>query len=236
MTSGIENQVNNTPRYQRRIATSADSALRCPYASVAIQEGDAVAVCSECRTVMLEESWIENQGCTTYGCRNAPDYRKDTAVGGGASSLVTSRTATDGHRGSPSASIGANEQRDPRCELRNATTTDLDKRCPFAGCGLRIGDRLAVCRRCGAAHLEASWLENDGCTTYGCVNSPDFRKDRDRIQISASDVLGGPPDSQSRPLTLGSGSPPAEAAWSDQNTERRGVIHWLRNLLNKLPN
>jgi hypothetical protein len=236
VSSGSENHVSETPRYRHRMATAADTALRCPYAGVAVTEGDRVAVCPECRTVMLEESWIENRGCTTYGCRNAPDYRKDSPLVGGASSTVISRNAPERHSESAVVSQGAKERRDPRCECRNAIATDCDKRCPFAGCGFRAGDRLAVCNKCGAAHLEASWIENDGCTAYGCVHSPDFRKDRDRIQISASDVLGGATDSYSRTPPPGSVPPPTGAARSSQNTERSGVIHWFRNLLNKLPN
>lgn len=64
--------------YQARQATADDTRLLCPYAGVRFQSGDALHICRNCGTVHLAESWIENGGCTTYGCRHAPDFRKDT--------------------------------------------------------------------------------------------------------------------------------------------------------------
>ncbi|MCH2139341.1 MAG: CD225/dispanin family protein [Phycisphaerales bacterium] len=44
--------------------------------------------------------------------------------------------------------------------------------CPYAQVSLRPGTTVAECTACGQIHLDQSWLENDGCTTYGCCNAP----------------------------------------------------------------
>lgn len=67
---------------------------------------------------------------------------------------------------------------------RHATDADAAHRCPYAGVQFTKGDHLAVCSVCGALHLEESWAENGGCTTYGCVNAPDFRKDTTRLRVA----------------------------------------------------
>jgi hypothetical protein len=40
----------------------------CPYCKTPLQEGDAVAICSECNMPHHLTCWQENCGCTTFGC------------------------------------------------------------------------------------------------------------------------------------------------------------------------
>lgn len=40
----------------------------CPYCKTGFQSDDDVIVCSECDMPHHKECWIENQGCTTFGC------------------------------------------------------------------------------------------------------------------------------------------------------------------------
>ena len=56
-------------------------------------------------------------------------------------------------------------------------------RCGYSMMPLHVGDQLAVCRRCSAIHLLEGWRENCGCSTLGCSNAPDFRKDTLRVQF-----------------------------------------------------
>lgn len=69
-----------SPPFVTQEATAQDGRNKCPYASVAFEPGNTIAVCCSCATKHLMESWEENGGCTTYGCENAPDFRKDRDV------------------------------------------------------------------------------------------------------------------------------------------------------------
>ena len=40
----------------------------CPYCKGEFTENDDVVVCSECEMPHHKDCWIENQGCTTFGC------------------------------------------------------------------------------------------------------------------------------------------------------------------------
>ena len=40
----------------------------CPYCRTEFQEGDDIVVCSSCEMPHHKDCWIDNQGCTTFGC------------------------------------------------------------------------------------------------------------------------------------------------------------------------
>ena len=40
----------------------------CPYCKTPFQEGDDIVLCSSCDMPHHKDCWIENQGCTTFGC------------------------------------------------------------------------------------------------------------------------------------------------------------------------
>lgn len=40
----------------------------CPYCKTAFQDDDEIVICSSCEMPHHKECWIENQGCTTFGC------------------------------------------------------------------------------------------------------------------------------------------------------------------------
>ena len=40
----------------------------CPYCKTGFTPEDEVVVCSQCEMPHHKECWIENQGCTTFGC------------------------------------------------------------------------------------------------------------------------------------------------------------------------
>ena len=40
----------------------------CPYCKCVLTEEDEIVVCSECEMPHHRDCWIENQGCTTFGC------------------------------------------------------------------------------------------------------------------------------------------------------------------------
>lgn len=40
----------------------------CPFCKTEFKEGDDIVVCSACEMPHHKECWVENQGCTTFGC------------------------------------------------------------------------------------------------------------------------------------------------------------------------
>lgn len=40
----------------------------CPFCKTELKEGDEIVICSNCDMPHHKECWIENQGCTTFGC------------------------------------------------------------------------------------------------------------------------------------------------------------------------
>jgi hypothetical protein len=61
----------------RRTVAHGDPVRTCPYSLEMLVPGSRVAECPRCGQVLMEAAWDENQGCTTYGCDGAPDFRKD---------------------------------------------------------------------------------------------------------------------------------------------------------------
>lgn len=44
----------------------------CPYCRFPIKAGEPVQICPHCAVPHHRECWMENGGCTTYGCRSSP--------------------------------------------------------------------------------------------------------------------------------------------------------------------
>lgn len=52
----------------------------CPYCRFPIKAGEPVQVCPHCAVPHHRECWMENGGCTTYGCRSSPQVAGTTQV------------------------------------------------------------------------------------------------------------------------------------------------------------
>ena len=133
---------------------------------------------------------------------------------------------------------------DGRCNRKNISVTtsppyitkqaseeDTRQRCPYAGSAFKQGEVLAKCRICGTLHLEESWKENGGCTTYGCENTPDFRKDQQAQQggLATQDRAGGdsyqplPPPSPALPtIKIG----PGVKNRDPKDADLRALVTW----------
>lgn len=48
----------------------------CPYCKTQFKEDDEVVVCSQCEMPHHKECWMENKGCTTFGCMGTIDVPK----------------------------------------------------------------------------------------------------------------------------------------------------------------
>lgn len=52
----------------------------CPYCRTIIKEFENVQVCPSCKTPHHQDCWMENKGCTVYGCENAPPDEEKISV------------------------------------------------------------------------------------------------------------------------------------------------------------
>lgn len=95
----------------------------CPFCKVAFQEDDDIVVCSVCDMPHHKECWVENQGCTTFGC------------------MGTIKSASDNQHNSVTATVMTYE-RDFDINLYN--------RPKYCGkCGAQNDQENAFCEKCG---------------------------------------------------------------------------------------
>lgn len=47
----------------------------------------------------------------------------------------------------------------------------LSKKCPFCKSEFKTDDEIVVCSACDMPHHKACWIENQGCTTFGCMGT-----------------------------------------------------------------
>ena len=62
----------------------------CPFCKTEFKEGDDIVVCSSCDMPHHKDCWIENQGCTTFGCMGTIK-----AADGGANAVTATEISFD---------------------------------------------------------------------------------------------------------------------------------------------
>lgn len=76
--------------------------------------------------------------------------------------------------------------------VRPVRHTELLRRCPLTLEPLDGREFVAECALCHAMHRESAWRENGGCSTLGCICSPNTRRDRPndvlRLSVSQTEV------------------------------------------------
>ena len=95
----------------------------CPFCKTEIQETDEIVICSACEMPHHKECWIENQGCTTFGCTGTIKSADN------APSPITSST---GYNNAPA---------------QTPVTTTNDSFC--SKCGAANPGNLSFCSKCG---------------------------------------------------------------------------------------
>ena len=62
-----------------------------------------------------------------------------------------------------------------------------DKVCPY--CKTRINDieDVVVCSKCNMLHHKSCWIENKGCTTFGCTGTIDKLKPNEELPLELED-------------------------------------------------
>ena len=68
----------------------------CPYCKCVLTEDDEIVVCSECEMPHHRDCWIENQGCTTFGCLGTITGAGGTAATVTSTELVFEEPAVPG--------------------------------------------------------------------------------------------------------------------------------------------
>lgn len=63
------------------------------------------------------------------------------------------------------------------------------KICPFCKGELRQGEDIVVCSACDMPHHKDCWVENQGCTTFGCSGTIQALQNRQPVQSTSLDSL-----------------------------------------------
>lgn len=96
----------------------------CPFCKTEFKSSDDIVVCSECDMPHHKDCWIENQGCTTFGCLGTIK-----AADNSVSSVTTTQMNYDDSRSTATSSVVFCTQ----CGTQNASTSSF-----CAHCGSRL--------------------------------------------------------------------------------------------------
>lgn len=100
----------------------------CPYCKTEFKPGDDIIVCSQCDMPHHKDCWVENQGCTTFGCLGTIKAADNAA---------SSVTATQMNYG-------------------DSTTVSTGGYVFCTQCGVRNADTSSFCTHCGSRLVSTS--------------------------------------------------------------------------------
>ena len=101
----------------------------CPYCKTEFRPGDDIIVCSECDMPHHKDCWVENQGCTTFGCLGTIKAADNTA-----SSVTATQMNYEDSRNT-SAPVNSGVVFCTQCGTQNANASSFCSHC---------GNRLAA--------------------------------------------------------------------------------------------
>lgn len=122
----------------------------CPYCKTAIGEGEAVKVCPACGVVHHEGCWVENKGCTTFGCGEKyepPVVQPPVETTGASYTVPLDGSAPQTYGGAPQTYGGA-----PQTSSgygMPVTGVAAAGRVLCSKCGAELPPGLDCCPRCG---------------------------------------------------------------------------------------
>lgn len=93
----------------------------CPFCKTEFKPGDEIVVCSECDMPHHKDCWIENQGCTTFGCLGTIKGADEGETSVTVRQMVYEDSAP---KASPSQAVFCT-----RCGAQNAGTSSFCARC-----------------------------------------------------------------------------------------------------------
>lgn len=139
----------------------------CPYCKTAFAEGDEIVQCSACEMPHHKDCWIENQGCTTFGCQgtirglDGQAYSQMMAAGAQRSGGQASAYQRPVYGQNGYAFAGQEQAGRPdlgaRTGVYGGAAQGAGKFCPNCG-AQNIGDSI-FCAHCGARMAGADLAE-----------------------------------------------------------------------------
>lgn len=137
----------------------------CPYCKTAFVEGDEIVQCSACEMPHHKDCWIENQGCTTFGCQgtirglDGQAYSQMMAEGAQKAQQASQAYQRPVYGQNGYAFAGQSQQAErpvfgaQPAAYGSAAAQGAGKACPNCG-AQNIGDSI-FCARCGARMAQA---------------------------------------------------------------------------------
>lgn len=117
----------------------------CPYCKAVFTDADEIVVCSECDMPHHKECWVENQGCTTFGCNGTIQGVEQAS---GASTLVS-------------------DDEDFEIELYPSDADFSSAYCPK--CGSSHDPTDLFCKHCGQ-NFEVQYINAEAKSSYTNTN------------------------------------------------------------------
>ncbi|MBU9745049.1 hypothetical protein KTH81_14575 [Lachnospiraceae bacterium ASD3451] len=65
----------------------------------------------------------------------------------------------------------------------------IGKVCPYCKTAFTEYDDLVICSKCEMPHHKSCWIENQGCTTFGCTGTIQAINDNCRSMMQTDDYL-----------------------------------------------
>ena len=136
----------------------------CPYCKTTFAEGDEIVQCSACEMPHHKDCWIENQGCTTFGCQgtirglDGQAYSQMMAQGAqrGQQAEAYQRPVygQNGYMFAGQSQMAERPAFGAQSAVYGGAAQGVGKVCPNCG-AQNIGDSI-FCARCGARMAQAN--------------------------------------------------------------------------------
>ncbi len=111
----------------------------CPYCKTAFVEGDDIVVCSDCDMPHHKSCWIDNKGCTTFGCQGTIqgiDFGADMGISAA-----------------------------PKYDVRDTGTINVEDQPAFCSkCGASLDPGTVFCPKCGNQVQTSQKINANGYT------------------------------------------------------------------------
>lgn len=114
----------------------------CPYCKSEIKEGEAVKVCPSCAIPHHESCWVENGGCTTFGCTEQHEEQA-------AEQSPRSDTLSENVCANCGTLLNDGQNFCPRCGTARAAAPTVPEKRVCTNCGAELQEDQAFCSKCG---------------------------------------------------------------------------------------
>lgn len=209
----------------------------CPYCKTAFVEGDEIVQCSACEMPHHKDCWIENQGCTTFGCQgtirglDGQAYSQMMAEGAQKAQQASQAYQRPVYGQNGYAFAGQSQQAErpvfgaQPAAYGSAAAQGAGKACPNCG-AQNIGDSI-FCARCGARMAQADLAgqspaqyasaQNTGAPSQTAASGSSIPAQTQAGQVPAGQSVSQQAVAgQSASAQAASGQSPAEQAFDAQ--------------------